>query len=169
MNDAILLWFQSLRSPVLNQIVLLFTNTVWFIVLLGVCLLIPRKTRKLGFAVLLGLGLSLTCSTLLKMFVREPRPFVANPLITRVGPVPGGSSFPSSHSTAAFSLFWMLLFQKNRYWWVGLIYAVFIGLSRLYLGVHYPTDVLGGIIVSLVVCFLVSKGIDYGSSKIHSV
>lgn len=169
MNDAILLWFQTLRSPGLNQVVLLFTNTVWFIGLLGAVLLIFRRTRKLGLAVLLGLGLSLLCSTLLKMVIREPRPFVANPLITRVGPVPGGSSFPSSHTTAAFSLFWMLLFQKNRYWWIGLIYAVLISMSRLYLGVHYPTDVLGGILVSLVVCFLVSKGIEYGSSKIHRI
>ncbi|WP_297941404.1 phosphatase PAP2 family protein [uncultured Faecalibaculum sp.] len=152
MNGRILLWFQTLRTPELNQIVLLLTNTIWLAAALLLVLLLFCRTRTLGWRLIAGLALTLILSTALKHFVQEPRPFLVVPGLERVGPVPGGTSFPSSHTAAAFALFWGLLFAKDRWWIAAFLYAVLIALTRLYLGVHYPTDLAGGILVSLLCC-----------------
>lgn len=157
MNAQILLWFQTLRQPSLNDLVLCFTNTSWIATAFAAVLLCFRKTRSLALRVLLGLALTMVCSTLLKSLFQEPRPFLTIPGLERVGPIPGGSSFPSSHTAAAFALFWGTLFAKNRWWPLVLLYAVGIALSRLYLGVHYPTDLLGGIVLSLLCCWIVTR------------
>lgn len=152
MNEQILLWFQTLRNPALNDLVLFFTNTIWVAAGLAALLVFFGRSRQLGLRLLLSLGLTLCLSTLVKHLVQEPRPFLAVPGLERIGPIPGGSSFPSSHTATAFALFWTFLFAKNRWWPAAFLYAVLIALSRLYLGVHYPMDVIGGILLSLVCC-----------------
>ena len=60
-------------------------------------------------------------------------------------------SFPSGHTTAAFSTMTALFLMGNKkYSWTAFIFAFLMGLARIYLVVHYPSDVLGGIIVGVV-------------------
>ncbi len=61
-----------------------------------------------------------------------------------------GFSFPSSHAANLFgqALFWGLLFRK--YLWPGIIFAFLVGLSRIFVGVHYPLDVIGGMILGAI-------------------
>lgn len=156
MNAAILYWFQSMRTDWLNQIVLTFTFSIWPVCILTCLILLIRpQTRKFGILVTAGLLASLAAANGLKAIVREIRPYAALPGLTRVGPVPGGSSFPSAHSASAFSLAFAWLITKRKGRWLVLTYAILIALSRLYLGVHYPSDVLAGAALAALCCWAV--------------
>ena len=112
-------------------------------VVLSLVLLIPRKTRKAGVMSLTALVFSFLVNNLmLKNLVGRV------PLIPR----PWDYSFPSGHTGSSFASAWVFFRKLPR--WAGiflLVMAGLIGLSRLYLGVHYPTDVLFGA-VSGILC-----------------
>ena len=123
---------------------------------LGIVLLFWKKTRPIGITVLLSLLFDfLIINVTLKGLVARPRPFVINEAIAPlVGGVSPYRSFPSGHSGGSFAA--MLALSK----WVpkkigipAIILATMVALSRLYVGVHYPTDILGGLVVGLVCSF----------------
>lgn len=123
-------------------------------------LLIPfKKTRKFGMAVLFAVlvGTLLTNLIFKPMFDR-PRPYVYyadNPVFMRWYEFAGShvesdKSFPSGHTTAAFELgIAMFLVLNKKYSWVFPVFSVLVGLSRIYLMVHYVTDVIGGMCVGI--------------------
>ena len=148
---AILLFLQNfVRTDPLTALLVPLTHAcehgeIWII--LGVVLLIYKPTRKAALLALLSLLLCWACSELLvKTLVARPRPFTAvEGLIPGVAP-PGSFSFPSGHSCASLSTagaYWRTLKQRWLRWGI-LVTALLIAFSRLYLGVHYPTDVLAG-------------------------
>lgn len=124
------------------------------LLLLGVVLLLWRRTRKLGFGVLLSMLLgALLVNGLLKPWIARARPY-ADPLRAlhrwwvEAGASPeSDASFPSGHATAAMAamtaIFWL---GNRRRSWAAFLFAAAMGLSRLYLVVHYPTDVLAGLL-----------------------
>ena len=123
---------------------------------LGIVLLFWKKTRPIGITVLLSLLFDfLIINVTLKGLVARPRPFVINEAIAPlVGGVSPYRSFPSGHSGGSFAA--MLALSK----WVpkkigipAIILATMVAMSRLYVGVHYPTDILGGLVVGLVCSF----------------
>ena len=80
-------------------------------------------------------------------FTREGEPFGEWWLAAGASPE-GSASFPSGHTTAAFaSMVAFFITGNKRYSWTGLVFAFIMGLSRIYLIVHYPTDVLAGMII----------------------
>jgi len=88
---------------------------------------------------------------------REPRPWTAitdHSLFHHVSFVEPLliSSFPSGHTAAAFSIYLVLCLLIRQKWWVltGLLYAVLVGYSRIYLAQHFPFDVAAGIIVAII-------------------
>ena len=131
----------------------------WFWIVLGVVLLIPKKTRKSGFTALLALIIgSVITNLVLKTAVTRIRPYDAVeglvPLVKKLGDY----SFPSGHTCASFSC--AVVYYKMYPDIKGkgaMVLAVFIALSRLYVGVHYPTDVLGGAIVGWLSAILALK------------
>lgn len=164
MNAGILLWLQQLRTPALNQIMLGVTNLVWLVPASAIAGLCVKRYRKLCIQILMSVLAAWLLTDLIKMVVQEPRPFVTVEDLTRIGPVPGGSSFPSAHTAVAFSLFWTLWLSKSPAKWWGLAFGILIAFSRMYLGVHYPLDVAAGIITSWAACYGVHKiwkGINY--------
>lgn len=159
-DSTILLWIQeNVRSPWLDQWMLFLSNTAWMLVLIPLGLLLFKKTRKAGFYLLASYILCLVLSSyIIKPLVMRVRPFLAVAGLERIGNIPGGSSFPSSHTTSVFSIAFMLVWLKKKVWWIpSFIYASAVAFSRLYLGVHYPTDVVGGILTALIGSWIVFK------------
>ena len=154
LDGTILLWIQqSVRLEWLNPVVEIYTalgngGLIWVMLSLG--LLCWKPTRKAGAVALLALLLGfLGTNVLLKPLVQRPRPYTVVedlvPLLTSRDP----NSFPSGHTCAAFAagLTWAYTLPDRRARKFAVVLAVCMGLSRLYVGVHYPSDVLVGALV----------------------
>ena len=156
LDASILLFIQeNLRVEALNgfwKFITFLGDGGWFWIVLSLALMIPRKTRRIGFMSLLSIAFcSLITDIVIKNIVARPRPFDAVeaiiPLISR----PWGYSFPSGHTCASFaSALIILRMAPKKYGIAAVILAAMIGFSRLYVGVHYPGDVLAGFVVALV-------------------
>lgn len=120
-------------------------------VMLALVLILIPKTRKIGFVVMAAVILdSVLCNVILKNIFLRPRPCDVNTAIKLLIPRPLGYSFPSGHTSASFAAVSALYFSgENKIWKAALALAILIAFSRMYLYVHYPTDVLGGILVGL--------------------
>lgn len=121
-----------------------------FWIFFTLALLIIPKTRKLGLVCAVSLLIDLAlCNGLLKNLIARTRPFDVNPDIKLLIPKPGDYSFPSGHAAASFTVVGALIFSKSRLWIPTLVLSVVIALSRLYLYVHYPTDIIGGAVLGI--------------------
>lgn len=175
----ILLWIQNnLRNdftdPVVKFITHLGDHGYLWIALLLVLLCIPktRKAALIGAATLLMTYI--ITNLCLKPLVARPRPYEVIEGLTRIIEKQGDRSFPSGHTANSMAVgvsLWMvsrkyeefkkLYFPKAAGWFV-LVLSILIGLSRLYVGVHFPTDVLGGAVIAIVdsiVVWVVAKKI----------
>lgn len=132
---------------------------VW--ILISVVLLFFKKTRILGIQLLISIVFAfIVYQCILKPLIARPRPFVQNPEFNLLIKAPKDFSFPSGHTACGFSFVVILFLAKNKWWIPSLVLASLIGFSRLYLYVHFPTDVLCGAI-----CGTVFGGISYYFSK----
>ena len=124
-------------------------NTGLIFIIWGVALLaLGRWQRNVGFQILMALVLSaILCNLILKNAVGRIRPFDLNTAVSLLIPPPDDPSFPSGHSSAAFATAVVLLLTKTKGRWVALVLAFVMAFSRLYLYVHFPTDVLCGILL----------------------
>lgn len=163
-------------TPIMEFISFLGNDGICLIII-AVFLMIFKKTRKYGTAMLLGLAIGALFTNLwLKVVIARPRPYVdQNSVFYQIWTVMGqhtesDKSFPSGHTTAAFaSMVPLFILGRKKISWLALVFAVLMGISRIYLGVHYASDVLGGIIVGsmagilgyLIAKFLPRKYYDY--------
>lgn len=158
---GVLLWIHAhLRTPVTDPIVSFFTQLgnagLLFIVLTALLLVFP-KTRRLGLAAGCALLLSLLFTNLLlKHIFGRVRPWVDFPALIPLVHEGDPNSFPSGHSSAAFAFAGAVFWSGPPRWMkvAAPILALLMALSRLYVGVHYPTDVAAGICVGCLAGFL---------------
>ncbi len=161
MELEILHAIQELHTDWLNAIMILVTTLgnggiIW--IALSLVLVVPKRTRVCGFTMMGAMLLSfLLGNLLLKNLIARPRPFMVDTSVTLLIPKPGEYSFPSGHTlnsvTAATVIF--LYFKKAG---IGAyVLAALIAFSRLYLFVHYPTDILGGILLGIIDALIVYK------------
>lgn len=138
----------DLRTPLLNDFMILISyGGTWFFVLIVMTSLFlwNEKKRKWIPPLWLSLGVSMGITLLLKLLFFRERPYDALNLPTLLERE--GSSFPSGHATAVFSTLAVLdkEFPRLKLFWLG--FALLIAFSRVYLGVHYLSDVVvGGVI-----------------------
>ena len=155
---SILYLIQSLRTPAFDQVVLFITslaNYVWIILIIW--LLLNKPTRKLGVILAVAMILQyLINGGILKHLFARVRPCNVDTTVELLVKRPKGFSFPSGHSAAAFCAVGVLYGAKiKKLFWPVLVLAYLIAFSRLYLYVHFPTDVLAGALCG----FLIGYGV----------
>ncbi len=146
---------QHLRSELMDKIMVTITHLgdagIMWIILTVVLLLIP-KTRKVGFVLVLALVFDLIlCNFIIKPFVARTRPYDINTAIELLIGRQVDYSFPSGHTAAGITCTTVLYLTRQKWLWkLTLLLSLLIGFSRMYLYVHFPTDIIGGIIIGVV-------------------
>lgn len=92
------------------------------------------------------------------LFFFEPRPYITNDILPLINHVKADASFPSRHASIAFIMALPYLYYKSKWAPVLLFLATWVGISRIYVGVHYPLDILGGILTAIL-SLIISKQI----------
>lgn len=167
----IIFWIQNhLRVGFLTPLVQAITslgNAGLFWILLTACLLLFKKTRRAGLCCALALILDLLVVNIaIKPLVDRIRPYNVIEDIVVLTRLPSDPSFPSGHSAASFAAAWALFrAQKKPLGIPALVLAGLIALSRLYVGVHYPTDVLCGALIGIIVAEIAVRIVSHLSRK----
>ena len=176
MELRILDWFQTLHSPVADQFWVAVTTLgnagiIW--IFLTAVLLLNKKKRESGLAAAAGLMIELIlCNLILKNVVARIRPYEVKQTIELLIAKPIDYSFPSGHTAASVAFTVALYFAgEKKLWKISCAVAVLIAFSRMYLYVHYPTDILGGIAVGLLSGYMgyrmVKKVYELREKNIH--
>lgn len=156
LDAAILLFVQdNIRCPALDVVMkaasrLGDAGLLWIVT--GVLLLIFAKTRRGGAGMLASLAVEFViCDLIIKKIVLRPRPYLGISQLQLLVAPEISTSFPSGHSASSFACAYLLTraFGKNGAW--AYIPAAVIALSRVYVGVHYPSDVAAGIVLGTLV------------------
>lgn len=155
-DSSVLLWIQeNLHNFILDPLMVAYTSlgnySIIWLLLAAVMIYFP-KTRKAGVLVLLAIALGYLVNNLvLKDLIERPRPWIdisgLEPLIYASNP----NSFPSGHTCIAFAVAGIICRTQPQKWALASIaVAILMGFSRLYVGVHYPTDVIAGAVVGII-------------------
>ena len=162
------------RSQSFDQAMVLFTSEVtWSVIILMVIFLLfirPFRTGDAkerlhrlgqGFLVAVSLFVTFCVTVLLKVLVAHPRPFV---VLAEVRPLVNEmpfESFPSAHAALTMALAVLVLAINKRLGIILVLFAVIVGVSRLYVGVHYPADIVAG--------FVIGGALSLGMMKIFRI
>lgn len=166
MDFQILYLINNLHNNILDKIMIALTNLgdagiIWIII--AVILLFIKKTRKCGILMLISMVLGLIIGNgIIKNVVQRQRPCWIDTNILLLIPNPTDFSFPSGHTLASFEAAVMILLHSKRWGIPAIILSILIAFSRMYLFVHFPTDILGGAILGT----LISISVYYISEKI---
>lgn len=153
-------------SSHITLIAMFITNlgSATILIIISMILLLAIKDKKIGLAICLNLAIEASLNALLKNVIQRPRPSGIRLIIE------SGYSFPSGHSMASMTFYGFLIYLIYKYvknkkikWALISILSILIatiGLSRIYLGVHYISDVLGGFLISISYLIVYTSLID---------
>lgn len=167
-------WMQSFRTEFLDhffEFFTLFGEELLVIAILGaIYWSVDKKIgERLGISVFISLGLN----SLLKLIIMRPRPFMVDDSIINLRPeTSGGWSMPSGHTQSASTVFFGVFqfFKKKFLLIIAIIITLMVAISRLYIGVHYLTDVLVAAILGFFITYFLYKwlGKKEDLSKIYN-
>lgn len=171
-EEMILLFVQEvIRNPLLTPFFTAVTrlgdNGILWIVTAAV-LLFPKKTRKIGCMMFLALLGSLIINNLfLKNLVARVRPYEAIPELLPLIEKQPDDSFPSGHTASSFAAA-SILFRRlpRRFGVPALLLAALIAFSRLYLGVHYLSDILCGLASGVVISYAAEAAVEEAAAAL---
>ena len=154
-DAELLLAVQNMRSNGVGTLMQIYTSlgdagALWVVLSGG--LLCFKPTRQAGLLAIVSMLVGLICTNLvLKPLVARPRPWLSVPGLIPLIAEDDPNSFPSGHTCAAFAVAATLWRTLPEQWLAGkvavIVLAVLMGLSRVYVGVHYPSDILAGAMV----------------------
>lgn len=161
---SLLYFLQEMHNPILDWVMAAITSLGdhgWFFLFLGILLLWVKKTRRIGFAILLSLiAGGIAGNMILKPLFMRDRPCWLDQAVPLLIQNPKDYSFPSGHTLAAFETA-VSVFLYDKRWGTGLLLLAFlIALSRLYLFVHFPTDVLSGMALGIFIAWYIHRSIE---------
>ena len=152
MDHQLLLAINSLAGKyiVLDKIGLFFSDYFLYVAIAGVALLWLKKDLRhniyVAFAsVILGRGIIVE---IIKRFVDRPRPFEILDINNIANAAGSGRAFPSGHAVIFFSL--VFAFYGTKYFWPFLILAIIASLARIFVGVHYPSDIWVSVVIAAI-------------------
>ena len=154
MELEILQALYSIHNPILDAIMTFITHlgdAGIFWIAIAIVLIFTKKYRKAGIVALVSLILSLRFTNgILKHLFNRPRPFTFDETVKLLISTPHDSSFPSGHSSASMAAAVSFFIYDKKIGIPAIVVALLIAFSRLYIFVHYPTDVLAGLFVGTV-------------------
>ena len=150
-DERALVWIaQNIRCALLDPLMKCYTqlgNTGMLFIVLAVVMLFFRQTRKAGVSALCAMLIGLVVVNFtIKPLVARARPWLVIENFVNLVPEHDPNSFPSGHTNAAFAFAIAVCAAGSKRWLkiAAVCAAVVMGLSRLYVGVHFPSDVLVG-------------------------
>lgn len=150
---SVLYFLQSLHTPILNATMITFTflgniGLIW--ILMALAALISKKHRALGIRLAMVLIITLIIGCLgLKNLVARDRPCWLDESVIMLINIPKDYSFPSGHTMSSFACAFVI-FRYKKFWGsIALVVAALIAFSRMYLFVHFPTDVAAGLLLGV--------------------
>jgi undecaprenyl-diphosphatase len=156
-------------TPLLDRVMTFLSwsgnlGVIW-LALLGAVALLGKKTgRRIALVGLGALAIGFFASEIIKEITMRPRPFLSLDEARLLISAPSSYAFPSGHTTSSFAVAsglllgtWRLLGRVPFWAWGSLALAAAISYSRLYVGVHWPTDVLSGIALGVASGWVASR------------
>ena len=168
---SILEFLQSIHNDFLNSFMHFFTflgdkGFIWIV--LTLFLLIVPQTRRIGIYLAVTLAvLTLVNEVGIKSIFQRNRPFIQQPLLFEtIIPRPSGYSFPSSHAASSFASATSIYKFNKPIGIAAYIIAGIIALSRIYFGVHFPTDIIVGALVGVITALIINKLLNSVTKKL---
>ncbi|MDR4984501.1 MULTISPECIES: undecaprenyl-diphosphatase [Bacillus cereus group] len=166
MNYTVFQWFNHLAgsSKLLDMLMIAITNSAVYVAILFMLILWFNNGKKENAIrkqyTVLYTTLSVIISLLVNVFIHavyyHPRPFVTHN-VHQLVPHAADSSFVSDHSVLVFSIAFVFILRGEKLKYIALIWAVLVGISRMYVGVHYPLDILGAAFLTFITSGLVMQ------------
>ncbi|MEK9180534.1 MAG: phosphatase PAP2 family protein [Patescibacteria group bacterium] len=166
-----LLFQWSGRDPLLDAFFVFFARFLPYLLVLGfIVWCLAHKEWRLrwlilaegAMATILARGI---ITEIIRFFYHSPRPFDALSLTPLVGE--SGYTFPSGHAAFFFAMAMTVFFYNRRLGWWYFAFATIVGLARIFAGVHWPLDILGGAAVGILSGFLIHRLVKPHLERIH--
>lgn len=153
-------FLQSFSSDILNIIMLIITSfgSAYFPICI-ICIIYWCYNKDVGFKLAIIMACSGVLNSIVKNLVQSPRPIGVDGIKSIGEFSANGYSFPSGHTQniTVFSTSLAIFMRSKMVLFISIIFIFLVGLSRLYLGLHWPIDILGGIILAIIVSIVLNE------------
>ncbi|EJS54650.1 undecaprenyl-diphosphatase [Bacillus cereus] len=166
MNFTVFQWINNFAgsSKLLDTLMIAITNSVPYVAILFMLILWFNNGKKENairkqYTVLyttLSVSIALLVNVLIHAVYYHPRPFITHH-VNQLVPHAADSSFVSDHSVLVFSIAFVFILRGEKLKYIALIWAILVGVSRMYVGVHYPLDILGAAFLTFITSGLVMQ------------